>query len=107
MLIRANEHARGEDFGSVSCAEAGIRTIALAKVGTSAEECASWAILRREDGVSMNRDRAGGGRKRSGPGVGARRVQAAGGELAGRRRRLRRSKCWASSFSRQRNWRST
>ena len=32
-------------------------TIAMAKVGTSAEECRELGFLRREDGVSMNRDR--------------------------------------------------
>ena len=31
--------------------------IAMAKVGTSAEECRDLGYLRREDGVSMNRDR--------------------------------------------------
>jgi 3-hydroxyacyl-CoA dehydrogenase len=31
--------------------------IAMAKVGTSAEECRNLGYLRREDGVSMNRDR--------------------------------------------------
>ena len=29
----------------------------MAKVGTSAEECREYGFLRREDGVSMNRDR--------------------------------------------------
>jgi len=32
-------------------------TIALAKVGTSAEECRDLGFLRRSDSVSMNRDR--------------------------------------------------
>src|SRR5207237_3583514 len=30
---------------------------AMAKVGTSAEECREFGYLRREDGVSINRDR--------------------------------------------------
>jgi len=31
--------------------------IAMAKVGASAEECRDFGYLRREDGISMNRDR--------------------------------------------------
>ncbi len=38
-------------------------TIAMAKVGTSAEECRDLGFLRREDGVSMNRDRLVGDAK--------------------------------------------
>ena len=38
-------------------------TIAIAKVGTSAEECRDLGFLRREDGVSMNRDRLVGDAK--------------------------------------------
>jgi 3-hydroxyacyl-CoA dehydrogenase len=67
MLIRANEHAGGAGFSLPSSAESDLdlfhalrpvfETIAMAKVGTSAEECRELGFLRREDGVSMNRDR--------------------------------------------------
>jgi 3-hydroxyacyl-CoA dehydrogenase len=66
MLIRANEHAGGSG-SSLSSPESDLdlfhalkpvfEAIALAKVGTSAEECRELGYLRREDGVSMNRDR--------------------------------------------------
>ncbi len=67
MLIRANEHASGTGFSLSSSPESDLdlfhalkpifEAIAMAKVGTSAEECRDWGYLRREDGVSMNRDR--------------------------------------------------
>jgi 3-hydroxyacyl-CoA dehydrogenase len=67
MLIRANEHAGGTGSSLPSSAESDLdlfhalrpvfETIAMAKVGTSAEECRDLGFLRREDGVSMNRDR--------------------------------------------------
>jgi 3-hydroxyacyl-CoA dehydrogenase len=67
MLIRANEHAGGTASSLPSSAESDLdlfhalrpvfETIAMAKVGTSAEECRDLGFLRREDGVSMNRDR--------------------------------------------------
>jgi len=67
MLIRANEHASGTGFSLSSSPESDLdlfhalkpvfETIAMAKVGTSAEECRDLGYLRREDGVSMNRDR--------------------------------------------------
>jgi 3-hydroxyacyl-CoA dehydrogenase len=67
MLIRANEHAGGTGFSLSSSPESDLdlfhalkpvfETIAMAKVGTSAEECRDLGYLRREDGVSMNRDR--------------------------------------------------
>jgi 3-hydroxyacyl-CoA dehydrogenase len=67
MLIRANEHAGGTTFGLSSSPESDLdlfhalkpifEAIAMAKVGTSAEECRDLGYLRREDGVSMNRDR--------------------------------------------------
>ena len=66
MLIRANEHA-GVAQGSASVPESDLdlfhalkpifETVALAKVGTSAEESRELGYLRREDLVSMNRDR--------------------------------------------------
>ena len=58
MLIRANEHAAGgEDLDLFHALKPVFEAIALAKVGTSAEECRELGYLRREDGVSMNRDR--------------------------------------------------
>ncbi len=58
MLIRANEHAAGgEDLDLFHALKPVFETIAMAKVGTSAEECRELGFLRREDGVSMNRDR--------------------------------------------------
>jgi 3-hydroxyacyl-CoA dehydrogenase len=58
MLIRANEHAAGgEDLDLFHALKPVFETIAIAKVGTSAEECRDLGYLRREDGVSMDRDR--------------------------------------------------
>src|SRR2546428_59091 len=67
MLIRANEHASGTGFSLSSSPESDLdlfhalkpvfESIAMAKVGTSAEECRDLGYLRREDGVSMNRNR--------------------------------------------------
>ncbi|MGH9742481.1 MAG: 3-hydroxyacyl-CoA dehydrogenase NAD-binding domain-containing protein [Candidatus Acidiferrum sp.] len=64
MLIRANEHAAGgEDLDLFHAMKPVFETIAMAKVGTSAEECRGLGFLRREDGVSMNRDRLVGDAK--------------------------------------------
>jgi 3-hydroxyacyl-CoA dehydrogenase len=58
MLIRANEHsAGGEDLDLFHALKPVFETIAMAKVGTSAEECREMGFLRRDDGVTMNRDR--------------------------------------------------
>jgi 3-hydroxyacyl-CoA dehydrogenase len=58
MLIRANEHAASnEDLDLFHALKPMFEAIAMAKVGTSAEECRDLGYLRREDGVSMNRDR--------------------------------------------------
>ncbi|HKW61732.1 MAG TPA: 3-hydroxyacyl-CoA dehydrogenase NAD-binding domain-containing protein [Candidatus Acidoferrum sp.] len=58
MLIRANEHAAGgEDLDLFHTLKPVFESIAMAKVGTSAEECRDLGYLRREDGVSMNRER--------------------------------------------------
>jgi len=58
MLIRANEHAAsGEDLDLFHALRPIFETIAMAKVGTSAEESRDLGFLRREDGVSMNRER--------------------------------------------------
>jgi 3-hydroxyacyl-CoA dehydrogenase len=64
MLIRANEHAAGgEDLDLFHALKPIFEAIAMAKVGTSAEECRDLGFLRREDGVSMNRDRLVGDAK--------------------------------------------
>jgi 3-hydroxyacyl-CoA dehydrogenase len=58
MLIRANEHAAiDNDLDLFHALRPVFEGIAMAKVGTSAEECRDLGYLRREDGVSMNRDR--------------------------------------------------
>jgi 3-hydroxyacyl-CoA dehydrogenase len=58
MLIRANERAAGgEDLDLFHALKPLFESIATAKVGASAEECRELGYLRREDGVSMNRDR--------------------------------------------------
>ena len=64
MMIRANERAGGgEDLDLFHAMKPVFETIAMAKVGTSAEECRELGYLRREDGVSMNRDRVVGDAK--------------------------------------------
>jgi len=64
MLLRANEHAAsGEDLDLFHALKPIFEAIAMAKVGTSAEECRELGYLRREDGVSMNRDRLVGDAK--------------------------------------------
>src|SRR5260370_37859222 len=66
MLIRANEHAAsGEDLDLFHALKPVFEAIAMAKVGTSAEECRDLGYLRREDGVSMNRDRLAADAKES------------------------------------------
>jgi 3-hydroxyacyl-CoA dehydrogenase len=58
MLIRANERAAGaDDLDLFHALRPIFETIAMAKVGTSAEESRELGFLRRDDGVSMNRDR--------------------------------------------------
>jgi 3-hydroxyacyl-CoA dehydrogenase len=58
MLIRANEHAAGaSDLDLFHAMKPVFETIAMAKVGTSAEESRELGFLRRGDLVSMNRDR--------------------------------------------------
>jgi 3-hydroxyacyl-CoA dehydrogenase len=58
MLIRANERASGgEDLDLFHALKPVFEAIAMAKVGTSAAECRELGYLRREDGVSLNRDR--------------------------------------------------
>ncbi len=58
MLVRANENAASsEDLDLFHALKPAFETIAMAKVGTSAEECRDLGFLRRQDGISMNRDR--------------------------------------------------
>jgi 3-hydroxyacyl-CoA dehydrogenase len=58
MLIRANERAAsGDDLDLFHALRPIFETIAMAKVGTSSEESRELGFLRRDDGVSMNRDR--------------------------------------------------
>jgi 3-hydroxyacyl-CoA dehydrogenase len=58
MLIRANEHAAGgEDLDLFHALRPVFETVAMAKVGTSAEESRELGFLRREDSLSMNIDR--------------------------------------------------
>jgi 3-hydroxyacyl-CoA dehydrogenase len=58
MLIRANEHAAGDaDLDLFHALRPVFETIAMAKVGTSAEESRQLGFLRRDDFISMNRDR--------------------------------------------------
>jgi len=58
MLLRANERAAsGEDLDLFHSLRPVFEAIAMAKVGTSAGECRDLGYLRRDDGVSMNRDR--------------------------------------------------
>jgi 3-hydroxyacyl-CoA dehydrogenase len=58
MLIRANEHAAGgEDLDLFHAMKPVFEAIAMAKVGTSAEECRALGYLRPSDLVAMNRDR--------------------------------------------------
>jgi 3-hydroxyacyl-CoA dehydrogenase len=70
MLIRANEHAAGgQDLDFFHALKPVFETIATAKVGTSAEESRELGFLRREDGVSMNRDRLVGDAKEAALGM--------------------------------------
>lgn len=58
MLIRANENAgRGDDLDLFHNMKPVFENVAMAKVGTSAAECRDLGYLRRDDLVSMNRDR--------------------------------------------------
>lgn len=58
MLIHANENAAsGDDLDLFHTLRPVFENIAMAKVGTSAEECRDLGYLRRGDAVSMNRER--------------------------------------------------
>jgi 3-hydroxyacyl-CoA dehydrogenase len=58
MLIHANENAAsGDDLDLFHTLKPVFENIAMAKVGTSAEECRELGYLRRDDAVSINRER--------------------------------------------------
>jgi 3-hydroxyacyl-CoA dehydrogenase len=58
MLIHANENAAsGDDLDLFHTLRPVFENIAMAKVGTSAEECRELGYLRRSDTFSMNRER--------------------------------------------------
>ena len=58
MLIRANEHAAGgDDLDLFHALRPVFENVAMAKVGTSAEECRELGYFRREDLYSMNTQR--------------------------------------------------
>jgi len=58
MLIRANENAAGaEDLDLFHALKPVFENLAMAKVGTSAEECRELGYFRREDRYSMNTQR--------------------------------------------------
>ena len=58
MLIRANEHAASrEDLDLFHALKPVFENVAMAKVGTSAEECRELGYFRREDSYSMNTQR--------------------------------------------------
>ena len=58
MLLRANEHAAGEDtLDLLHALRPVFENIAMAKVSTSAEQARSLGYLRSSDLVTMNRDR--------------------------------------------------
>ena len=58
MLIRANERAAGaEDLDLFHALKPVFENVAMAKVGTSAEECRELGYFRREDRYSMNTQR--------------------------------------------------
>ena len=58
MLIHANENAgSGDDLDLFHTLRPVFENIAMAKVGTSAEECRELGYLRRGDAVSLNRER--------------------------------------------------
>jgi 3-hydroxyacyl-CoA dehydrogenase len=58
MLIRANENAAGgEDLDLFHALKPIFENVAMARVGTSAEECRELGYFRREDRYSMNMQR--------------------------------------------------
>jgi len=70
MMIRATERAgTGDDLDLFHALRPIFETIAMAKVGTSAEENRDLGFLRREDGVSMNASRLVGDAKEAALGL--------------------------------------
>jgi 3-hydroxyacyl-CoA dehydrogenase len=70
MLIRANEHAAGgEDLDLFHALKPVFENVAMAKVGTSAEECRQLGYFRREDHYSMNTQRLIGDAKETALGL--------------------------------------
>ena len=66
MLIHANENAAsGDDLDLFHALKPVFENIAMAKVGTSAEECRDLGYLRRSDNLSMNRERLVGDAKQT------------------------------------------
>ena len=66
MLIHANENAAsGDDLDLFHTLKPVFENIAMAKVGTSAEECRDLGYLRRTDAVSLNRERLVGDAKQT------------------------------------------
>ena len=58
MPIRANQHAAGgQDLDLFHALKPVFENVAMAKVGTSAEECRELGYFRREDRYSMNTQR--------------------------------------------------
>ena len=106
MLIRANEHAAGgDDLDLFHALRPIFETIAMAKVGTSAEECRDlgFSAARR---WRVDESRAAGRRReRSGACAGSRRIQAAGRELAGGRANDADQSAWRAISGRRRRWR--
>ena len=86
MLIRANENAAsGEDLDLFHTLRPVFENIAMAKVGTSAEECRELGYLRRDDRVSLNRDRLVADAKQTALAMARSGWKPASGQLAGRR----------------------
>ncbi len=70
MLIRANENsAGGEDLDLFHALKPVFENVAMAKVGTSAEECREIGYFRREDRYSMNTQRLVGDAKETALGL--------------------------------------
>jgi 3-hydroxyacyl-CoA dehydrogenase len=70
MLIRANENsAGGEDLDLFHALKPVFENVAMAKVGTSAEECRELGYFRREDRYSMNTQRLVGDAKETALGL--------------------------------------
>ena len=79
MIIRANEHAEGEeDLDLFHALKPVFENIAMAKVSTSGEEARELGYLRRADLVAMNLDRLVADAKANRAGPGARRMAADG-----------------------------